>query len=98
MPGHTGPGRSARASSSSSGIVKGGKRERARRKKNSFAYWDFFFRTKIFKSNQYQNLTLLLDGLYLSLCVELSFDGTRELLVGVLGIAYLGGKLLASED
>lgn len=39
--------------------------------------------------------TLLLDGIYLSLCVELAYDGTRELLVAVLGIAYVGGELLA---
>lgn len=33
---------------------------------------------------------LLLDSLYLSLCKELAFDGTRELLVGVLSVVYLG--------
>lgn len=41
------------------------------------------------------SFTLLLDSLFLSLCIELAFDGTRELLVGVLGVAYLGGVLLA---
>jgi hypothetical protein len=41
------------------------------------------------------NATVLLDSLYLSLCIELAFDGTRELLVAVLGVAYVGGSLLA---
>lgn len=39
--------------------------------------------------------TLLLDGIYLSLCIELAYDGSRELLVAVLGIAYVAGSLLA---
>ena len=38
--------------------------------------------------------SLLLDALYLSLCIELAFDGTKELLVAVLGIAFLGAQLL----
>lgn len=42
-------------------------------------------------------MSLLLDSLYLSLCIELAFDGTRELLVGVLGVSYLGGLLLVRE-
>ena len=44
-----------------------------------------------------QGATVLLDSLYLSLCTELAFDGTRELLVAVLGIAYVGGSLLAGK-
>ena len=39
--------------------------------------------------------TLILDSLYLSLCIELSFDGSREVLVAVLGVAYVAGELLA---
>ena len=39
--------------------------------------------------------TLILDSLYLSLCIELSFDGSREVLVAVLGVAYVAGDLLA---
>jgi hypothetical protein len=39
---------------------------------------------------------LILDAIYLSLCIELAFNGTRELLVAVLGIAFLGGQLLDS--
>ena len=46
------------------------------------------------KSNYNQNPSLILDSIYLSLCIELAYDGTRELLVAVLGIAYLGGQLL----
>jgi len=42
-----------------------------------------------------QNLTVLVDGLYVALCVELAYDGTREMLVAVLGIAFLAGSLLA---
>ena len=44
------------------------------------------------------SMSLLLDSLYLSLCIELAFDGTRELLIGVLGVAYLGGVLLAARE
>jgi len=44
------------------------------------------------------SMSLLLDSLYLSLCIELAFDGTRELLIGVLGVAYLGGVLLAGRE
>ncbi len=43
------------------------------------------------------SLSLLLDSLFLSLCIELAFDGTRELLVAVLGVAYLGGQLLSKK-
>jgi hypothetical protein len=43
------------------------------------------------------SLSLLVDSLFLSLCIELAYDGTRELLVAVLGIAYLGGLLLAHK-
>ena len=39
--------------------------------------------------------SLVLDSLYLSLCIELAFDGTREMLVGVLGVAFMAGQLLA---
>lgn len=39
--------------------------------------------------------TLVLDSLYLSLSIELGFDGTYELLVGILGVAYVAGGLLA---
>ena len=40
-------------------------------------------------------LSLMLDAVYLSLCIELAFNGTRELLVAVLGAAFIGGQLLA---
>lgn len=40
--------------------------------------------------------TLVLDSLYLSLCIELAFDGSREVLVAVLGVAYVAGGILAS--
>lgn len=39
--------------------------------------------------------TLILDSLYLSLCIELSFDGSREVLVAVLAVAYVAGEVLA---
>jgi hypothetical protein len=39
--------------------------------------------------------SLVLDSLYLSLGIELAFDGTREMLVGVLGVAFMAGQLLA---
>ena len=39
--------------------------------------------------------SLVFDSLYLSLCIELAFDGTREMLVGVLGVAFMAGQLLA---
>lgn len=51
-------------------------------------------RNKLLQNTSSCNPTLLLDSLFLSLCIELAFNGTRELLVGVLGIAYLGGVLL----
>jgi hypothetical protein len=46
------------------------------------------------KSKDIHCFSLVLDSIYLSLCIELAYDGTRELLVAVLGIAYLGGQLL----
>ena len=47
------------------------------------------------KNNNHHSPSLILDSLYLSLCIELAYDGTRELLVAVLGIAFLGGQLLS---
>lgn len=40
-------------------------------------------------------LSVMLDSVYLSLCVELAFNGTREALVAVLGAAFVAGQLLA---
>jgi hypothetical protein len=42
-------------------------------------------------------LSLVLDALYLSLCVELAFDGTREALVAVAGVAFVAARLLALQ-
>lgn len=42
--------------------------------------------------------TALADALYIALNVELAYDGTRELLVAVIGAAFLGGLLLARPD
>lgn len=39
--------------------------------------------------------TLVMDSIYLSLCIELGFDGTYELLTGILGVSYIAGALLA---
>jgi hypothetical protein len=55
-------------------------------------------RTKLFETQNQHNPSLILDALYLSVCIELAYDGTRELLVAVLGIAYLGGRLLMPQD
>lgn len=53
-------------------------------------------RNKLFLSFQFlRSASLLLDALFLSLCIELAYDGSREMLVGVLGVGYLGGVLLA---
>ncbi len=46
------------------------------------------------KKDETTGPTLILDGVYLSLCIELAFNGTKELLVAVLGIAYVAGSLL----
>jgi hypothetical protein len=54
----------------------------------------FSGRTKLLKDCKTLQPSLLLDALYLSLCIELAYDGTKELLVAVLGIACLGGQLL----
>jgi hypothetical protein len=42
--------------------------------------------------------SVLLDAIYLSLCIELAFNGTRELLVAVLGAAFVAGQLLAGGE
>ena len=42
-----------------------------------------------------QNATALLDALYIALSIELAYDGTKEMLVAVLGIAFLAGSLLS---
>ncbi len=55
-------------------------------------------RTKLLQARRIHDLTLLLDGIYLSLCIELAYDGSRELLVAVLGIAYVAGSLLARQE
>lgn len=55
----------------------------------------FACRTKLLTKNKVHNPTLLLDGIYLSLCIELAYDGSREMLVAVLGIAFVAGSLLA---
>ena len=60
-------------------------------------YFDFFGRTKLLDKRPVHRLSLLIDSLFLSLCIELAYDGTRELLVAVLGISYLGGLLLAHK-
>lgn len=56
-------------------------------------------RTKLLLCDQHVDLaestTLVMDALYLSLCIELAFDGSREVLVAVLGVAYVAGGLLA---
>ena len=57
----------------------------------------FSSRTKLLDKRPVHSLSLLVDSLFLSLCIELAYDGTRELLVAVLGIAYLGGLLLAHK-
>jgi hypothetical protein len=51
-------------------------------------------RIKLLKKDETTGPTLILDGVYLSLCIELAFNGTKELLVAVLGIAYVAGSLL----
>jgi hypothetical protein len=42
----------------------------------------------------WHTLPLVIDSLYLSLCTELAFSGTRELVVAVLGVAFLAAKTL----
>lgn len=41
-----------------------------------------------------RSLALTLDALYLSLCVELAFNGPDELAIAVFGVAFLGARLL----
>ena len=43
---------------------------------------------------QRYGLSLVMDSLYLSLCIELAFNGSRELVVGVLGVAFVAARLL----
>lgn len=38
--------------------------------------------------------TLLADSFFLAQSVELAYDGTKEMLVAVFGVAFLGGSLL----
>jgi hypothetical protein len=40
---------------------------------------------------------LVVDSLYLSLCVELAYSGTREALGGVRGVAFVAARLLGDE-
>ena len=47
------------------------------------------------ETNFSNNITLVLDSLYLSLCIELAFDGSREILIAIFGVAYVAGGLLA---
>jgi hypothetical protein len=53
--------------------------------------------TKMLVRQHCHGASLVLDSLYLSLCIELAFDGTRELLVGVIGVAFMAGQLLAND-
>lgn len=42
--------------------------------------------------------TLVMDSIYVSLCIELGFNGSSyELLAGILGVSYIAGSLLASR-
>lgn len=50
--------------------------------------------TKMLMRQHSHGWSLVLDSLYLSLCIELAFDGSRELLVGVIGVAFMAGQLL----
>ena len=57
-------------------------------------------RTKTLQSNNHRRNhhgSLVMDSIYISLCVELGFDGTYELLTGILGVSYVAGALLASN-
>jgi hypothetical protein len=54
--------------------------------------------TKMLMRQYRHGWTLVLDSLYLSLCIELAFDGSRELLVGVIGVAFMAGQLLSRES
>ena len=40
--------------------------------------------------------SLVLDAMYLALCVELAFNGTREAAVAVAGVAFVAARLLSS--
>ena len=81
---------------------RGGEGRRAGwRKKSAKEAWTnpcFIARRNKLMAKTDHSMSLLLDSLYLSLCIELAFDGTRELLIGVLGVAYLGGILLAVRE
>ena len=56
-------------------------------------------RTKILRSNLwrhgYHHGSLVIDSIYVSLCIELGFDSSYELLTGILGVAYVAGTLMA---
>lgn len=45
-----------------------------------------------------RSLALTLDALYLSLCVELAFNGSDELVVAVFGVALLGARLFTTAQ
>ena len=45
----------------------------------------------------FRSLALTLDALYLSLCVELAFNGPDELVIAVFGVAYLCARLAVSR-
>lgn len=44
-----------------------------------------------------QSLALTLDALYLSLCVELAFDGPDELVIAVFGVTHLCARLFTAH-
>jgi len=72
--------------------------EKKKSAKEAWTYSCFIARRNKLMAKTDHSMSLLLDSLYLSLCIELAFDGTRELLIGVLGVAYLGGVLLAGRE
>jgi hypothetical protein len=77
------------------GVYGGGLEGEKKVSKECWALSFFLDRSKLLVcSSPFPSPTLLLDSLFLSLCIELAFNGTRELLVGVLGVAYLGATLL----
>ncbi len=50
--------------------------------------------TKLLMTPEHMGVSLVMDSLYLSLCIELAFNGSRELVVGVLGVAFVAARLL----
>jgi len=53
------------------------------------------YRTKLFTKNEN---TLIIDGIYISLCFGMGHSMDMEKNVGVLGISYILGEIIVYSD